>query len=324
MPSAATARRVALTAYAVTLGVYCLVQGIPIDRLLQAVWIVAGIVAAKVGRPLRELARVLLDWTPFIGLLLAYDFTRGVADTFGAPVHVLGPVRADEVMFAPLLHGQVPTVWLQDQLYDPTTVSWWEVGVAIIYFTHFIVPWALAGVLYVRDRVAWRGYAVRIVALSAAGLATYALYPAAPPWMASDQGVITADVARTATRGWSVLGLHDAGVLLAHAQAGVNLVAAMPSLHAASTLLVAVILWQRTRRRVLRVLLVAYPPAMAFTLVYGGEHYVIDVLVGWLYVLAVLVVASAIERALAARAALRRAQAQRPEAEPSLVSRSAG
>ena len=134
--------------------------------------------------------------------------------------------------------------------------------------------------------------------------------------MASDQGVISEDVARIATRGWSALGLHDAGVLLAHAQAGVNLVAAMPSLHAASTLLVTVILWQRTRRRVLRVLLVAYPPAMAFTLVYGGEHYVIDVLVGWLYVLAVLVVASAVERALAARAVPRRRRVQQPRPQP--------
>jgi hypothetical protein len=31
-------------------------------------------------------------------------------------------------------------------------------------------------------------------------------------------------------------------------------------------------------------LLLAYPLAMTFTLVYSGEHYVIDVLVGWAYV----------------------------------------
>ena len=297
------ARRAAMATYAVTLATYCVVQGIPLDRLLQAVWIVAGIAASMVGRPVRELLRVLLDWTPFIGLLLAYDFTRGVADTFGAPVHVTGPAVADEVMFDPVLHGEVPTVWLQDRLYDPVAVPWWETGVALVYFTHFVVPWVLAGVLYVRDRVAWRGYAVRIVALSAAGLATYALYPAAPPWMASQDGVITDGVVRAATRGWSALGLHDAGVLLAHAQAGANLVAAMPSLHAASTLLVAVVLWQRTRRRLLRALLVLYPPAMGFTLVYGGEHYVIDVLVGWVYVLVVLAVVSAIERVVAARPA---------------------
>ena len=31
-------------------------------------------------------------------------------------------------------------------------------------------------------------------------------------------------------------------------------------------------------------LLLCYPLAMTFTLVYAGEHYVIDVLVGWVYV----------------------------------------
>ena len=32
-----------------------------------------------------------------------------------------------------------------------------------------------------------------------------------------------------------------------------------------------------------RPLLIAYPLAMAFTVVYTGEHYVVDVLLGWLY-----------------------------------------
>ena len=63
-----------------------------------------------------------------------------------------------------------------------------------------------------------------------------------------------------------------------------------------------VVIWGRTRRRLLRALLVLYPPAMAFTLVYGGEHYVIDVLVGWAYVVVVLVVVSALERASLRRA----------------------
>ena len=32
-----------------------------------------------------------------------------------------------------------------------------------------------------------------------------------------------------------------------------------------------------------RIVLGAYTLAMGFTLVYGGEHYVVDILVGWLY-----------------------------------------
>ena len=42
-----------------------------------------------------------------------------------------------------------------------------------------------------------------------------------------------------------------------------------------------VALWPLARSRWLRVPLVLFPLAMAFTLVYGGEHYVIDILAGW-------------------------------------------
>jgi membrane-associated phospholipid phosphatase len=46
---------------------------------------------------------------------------------------------------------------------------------------------------------------------------------------------------------------------------------------------------------------VAYPLAMAFTLVYAGEHYVFDVLLGWIYAVAVYSAVTALERAWARR-----------------------
>jgi hypothetical protein len=56
---------------------------------------------------------------------------------------------------------------------------------------------------------------------------------------------------------------------------------------------VSITLWTLVRSRVLRVVIAAYPIAMALTLVYGGEHYVIDGLLGWLYVGLVLLIAVA-------------------------------
>jgi membrane-associated phospholipid phosphatase len=56
-------------------------------------------------------------------------------------------------------------------------------------------------------------------------------------------------------------------------------------LHAATALLFAIFMWKRVRRSV-RVLLALYPAAMTFTLVYTGEHYVLDVLAGVIYMLA--------------------------------------
>jgi hypothetical protein len=87
-------------------------------------------------------------------------------------------------------------------------------------------------------------------------------------------------IERIVGRGWGNLNLHSATALLDQGQASVNLVAAIPSLHAGMSAALAVFLWRRVHRA-WRPLLVAYPLAMAFTLVYSAEHYVVDLLLGW-------------------------------------------
>ena len=69
----------------------------------------------------------------------------------------------------------------------------------------------------------------------------------------------------------------------------------MPSLHTATASLVA--LYGITRlRHPARWLLLAYPALMSVTLVYTGEHYVVDVLAGYLWAGLVMVAASAWEQ----------------------------
>jgi membrane-associated phospholipid phosphatase len=70
----------------------------------------------------------------------------------------------------------------------------------------------------------------------------------------------------------------------------VNRVAAVPSLHAATILLITLFFWPLTKRW--RWLLASYPIAMGVALVYLGEHYAFDVLLGWLYAVFVYVVGS--------------------------------
>ena len=75
--------------------------------------------------------------------------------------------------------------------------------------------------------------------------------------------------------------------LFSEGQASVNLVAAVPSLHAAFCALVAMFLWAASAAR-LRPLLALYPLAMGLTLIATGEHYFFDVLLGWIYAGAVM------------------------------------
>lgn len=260
--------------------------GLPTDRIDQTIWILAGITAARIGRPLRDHVQALLDWTPLLAALLLYDYTRGIADTLGMPVRVSELVDFDQWLFG----GNVPTVWLQEHLYTPGHIHWYDVVVGIVYMSHFVVPWVLAAAFYVWSRDRWWKYIRMVLALSYAGLATYILIPAAPPWYAASSGVISDTVWRNAAAGWwespiaDWLGLQFAAVWFERQSAGVNDVAALPSLHAAFAMLVAVALWPVARHWALRIPLVLFPLAMGFTLVYGGEHYVLDVLLGWAYV----------------------------------------
>jgi membrane-associated phospholipid phosphatase len=291
-----TPSRVGAAVYCTVLAAYCVLYGVPLDRLGQAAWILGGIAAVRLGRPLADHLKAFLDWLPLLAALLAYDYTRGIADSLGMPVLLAELADADRWLFG----GAVPTVWLQTNLYHPEFVRWWEVPVSLVYFSHFIVPWVLAAVLYVRDRPRWVRYMRRVLLVSYAGLITYVLLPAAPPWYAAEHGVIPQQVHRGATRGWDMLGLRAASAWLSDAQADVNLVAALPSLHAAFALLISVALWPIVRGTALRIALVAFPFAMGFSLVYSGEHYVTDVLLGWLYVAVAVLAAAKWERMRAA------------------------
>jgi hypothetical protein len=276
--------------WAVALLVFCIVDGVPFDRANQSLWILSGLAAASIARPVRRLGQIFLDWLPFIMLLYLYDYSRGAADLLGSTVQVEGPAVWDRALFL----GITPTVWLQQQFYDPQSVQWWEIIGAFVYCSHFLAVWVIAAVLYQRDRDQWFRWARALVVLSLAGLVTYALMPAAPPWYAAREGVLP-PVSRISTRGLDALGWHSAEALFDQGRAVTNDVAAIPSLHTAFAVLICLWFFNRMPQRHrwwLRPALVAYPIAMLAMLVYSGEHYVVDGLIGAAYVVAILAVLS--------------------------------
>jgi hypothetical protein len=284
-------------------------DGFAFDRQLLLLYICTGLVAASIGQG-RRVLYVIRDWLPFALVLLAYDVSRNAASLIGRPTLWQWQADADRWLFL----GTVPTVWLQERLKLPQP-PWWEVGVSAVYMSFFVLPYVVAAVLWLRDRDEWKAFARLFVGLSFAGLVIYAFVPAAPPWAAArctpadvvggpsnpqcmagsgrgvpDGGLLGAMqntragandwIERIAGRGWDNLHLHTASALINESQGSVNLVAAIPSLHAALTAAISAFLWTRVRRA-WRPLLVAYPLTMAFTLVYTAEHYVVDILIGW-------------------------------------------
>jgi len=86
----------------------------------------------------------------------------------------------------------------------------------------------------------------------------------------------------------------------------------VPSLHAAFPLMMMLLFWHRGWRW--RIPFALYTLAMAFTLVYPGEHFAVDILVGWAYALIVYFAVSRWWRWRAARAAAQETGATGPSA----------
>jgi hypothetical protein len=294
--------------YVVASLVVFILLGVPYQRDLLAIWLLLGLLCFSLS-DVRGWARgVVLEWLPFIGLLIAYDSLRGSAShLFG--VHYLPQIDADKWLF-----GGVPTVSLQHWLWSGHVV-WWDVIFWGVYLTHFFATPVVAAVLWKVDRQRFRVFVVLVAALSFLGLATYALYPAAPPWMAGQAGLID-PVTRVVPLVWHYLGLHSAGSIVEGGYAYANNVAAVPSLHAAFSLLVAITLWPSRRRRWLRPLVALYPLAMAFSLVFSGEHYVSDILLGWVYTVVVVLAARRVLAWWAARRPVAVTPAPEPASQP--------
>jgi hypothetical protein len=302
-------RWVAVVIWAIAVGSWIARDGLTYDRNTLLLVICTGLIAATVGR--RRSLTVIRDWLPFAVVLLVYDLSRGAATLVGRPTEWHLQLDADRALFL----GHEPTVWLQSHLKEPYP-PWWETVVSLVYVSFFFAPYVAAGVLWLRNRDEWRKFVLRFVVISFIGLICFVAFPSAPPWAASQcqanqvaagpsdppcidlkAGVVKDGgmlgqvtlahggaapwVERISTRGWDKLGVPQAKALIDEGQAGSNQVAAVPSLHAAISLLITVFFWPRLRKR-WRPLLVGYAVVMAFSLVYSAEHYVFDILLGWL------------------------------------------
>jgi hypothetical protein len=286
--------------YVAALSAYMWQEGIPVGRDRLLLWIVLGLLALSTSRPGGWLRSVLLEWLPFALVLVLYDLLRGHADGLIASAAYRPQLEADAFLFG----GNVPTVWLQDRLWHGSShLRWYDYATWVVYMSYFLSTYVVAGVLWFVARPSFRRYVASAVLLAGMGVATFALFPAAPPWLASRVGelewttrIIGPISAHVPFFTFSFEGLYEKGSEYA------NPVAAVPSLHAAYTLLITIFLWPLARRA--RPLLAAYPLAMAFALVYAAEHYVVDILLGWAYtVAAVWAVHGVAGRIAAARAA---------------------
>ena len=183
----------------------------------------------------------------------------------------LPPVTVTRAVFEKMSHREGPDGWLA-----VGEVGWYDYAFAVLHASLFAFPLLLPGVLlWRRGPDAMKRGAAAVTLISMAGYLTYVLFPLTPPWMAKLEGSFP-EVQRIV---FDAMGRFTSDWLQGAFQPSPR--GAMPSLHAGlpfMTLLVA--LHEFGRRAAWVALPVA---AICFEVVYGAEHYVIDIMAGLVY-----------------------------------------
>jgi len=157
---------------------------------------------------------------------------------------------------------------------------------------HYILTLAVLVWLYLKGRRAYLPARRALLVGTVLALALYLMLPTAPPRFFADQGYV------------DVLKLHsDEGWWGADASAPkgmghlTNELAAFPSLHCGWALWVALCVHRNARSWILRILAWLSAAATAIAVIGTGNHWTLDVIVGWMVIIAGVVGVASFTRA---------------------------
>jgi membrane-associated phospholipid phosphatase len=208
--------------------------------------------------------------------LAAYEMPHDNPEALAARAHVDYPIAADRILGL----GMAPTLRLQRRFATPGRVSRFERVLVWCHWMWFMVPHLSVAYVLVRAPERFPAAAARMYAVFDSGAIFYWAIPTAPPWWAATHGRLEDGQPVRVRRmmieygeefwGERWGGLYD--VL------GGNPLAAMPSLHFATSLMGAHLLSEVGS--VAGALGWTYASLLGLALVYLGEHYAVDLLAG--------------------------------------------
>jgi membrane-associated phospholipid phosphatase len=227
-------------------------------------------------RGYKDLLRQAVIWC---GFYFAYLGVRSLADRNPAKAghDALWVINFEQRV----LHGFVEqtaqrVVDSSNLLLKAAAYTYWNSEFTVIALT---LLW-----VYLRRHERFARFRNTILVANTIGLVGYFLVPTAPPWMYPELGFVDGVN-------------HASGALNALA----NPYAAMPSLHAADSLIVGVMLAQVVRNRFGKVLWLLWPVWVWFCVMATANHYLLDVVGGALVAVIALAIVTGLERRRAAR-----------------------
>lgn len=236
-------------------------------------WVGWTLVAAAtvVWAPELGVPRVRRWWFVYVVGIFVYTILRSYADETAIPT------RFDYVIeFDRALPGPEPVPWLQSLHFSRDQVGWLDLFMVGVHWSFFVAPHLAAVLVFLFARRLFPRFVVLMVGVMWLGLLLFFLMPTAPPWFAAQAGYLP-DVYRV----MDFVGGQVSGDTYEEFYASLgepNSVAAMPSIHMGVTF--ALFLWARDHHRRWQWPLLVYSIVMGLSLIYLGEHYVADEVVG--------------------------------------------
>jgi membrane-associated phospholipid phosphatase len=239
--------------------------------------------AAVVLRPgrVRDLGVASLNMWAY---LAAYELPHDDPEALEARVRIDYPIAVDRVLGL----GEVPTVRLQRGFSRPGSVNRFERVLVWCHWVWFAVPHASVGYVVLRRPDRFPAVAAEMYAVFDLGALFYWAIPTAPPWYAARHGRFGADGSPDLPRA-EVIRVRR--MMIEYGERfwgdrwpdlydvlGGNPLAAMPSLHFATSLMGARLLSEVGP--VAGAVGWAYALTLGLALVYLGEHYAADLLGG--------------------------------------------
>jgi len=234
---------------------------------IEPQWVVLALllIAVAMGRG----GQFIKDWAPFLVLFFAYEAMRGFAAKTGFAPHDLSGL--ERLLFA----GNLPTMVLQQNFYDPHAVRPQDVVALVLYFMHFPLPIVVGFIFWTRSREHYWRFISALLLISFLAFLTYLFYPSVPPRLQFPDQVhwVTDETVKKLFNNYYISPIYS--------HLNPNQFAAFPSLHAAFPLLAASYAWNRYRA--LSIGLAIWTAGVWTAIVYLGEHYFVDALAGLIY-----------------------------------------
>lgn len=235
---------------------------------------ILGVLVVPVGRT----RAFLIGFIPYAGVWFLFTAGRSLADEtiFARTVNLYVPDFERKVF-----NDRLPTVRLQDRFFTPGDPGAFDYFMTGIHWSYFIIPHVVAIIIwYKRPELFLRFFSAMTLMLGI-GLAIYFLIPTNPPWLAPEP--INSPSAAVVYRVMESVGKQLGGGIYEASYAVIgesNPRAAMPSIHLSFTALLIFPAFAFGKRW--GNLAVLYTALMGLALVYMGEHYVIDLVVGFM------------------------------------------